>query len=70
MFLSAAMMLDWLAVRHREPSLEIRARLIERALEAALQSGAVPLEIGGTANCAEVTRATIAALPDALREMT
>jgi 3-isopropylmalate dehydrogenase len=58
-------MLDWLAERHREPRLEVRARLIERALEAALQSGTVPLEIGGTAGCAEVTRATIAALPDA-----
>jgi 3-isopropylmalate dehydrogenase len=69
MFLSAAMMLDWLAERHREPGLAARARLIERALEAALQSGAVPIEIGGTANCAEMTRATIAALPGARREL-
>jgi len=69
MFLSAAMMLDWLAERHREPGLAIRARLMERALEAALRSGAVPMEIGGTANCAEMTRATIAALPGALREV-
>jgi len=69
MFLSAAMMLDWLAERHGEPGLEIRARLVERALEAALRSGTVPMEIGGTANCAEVTRATIAALPGALREV-
>jgi 3-isopropylmalate dehydrogenase len=69
MFLSAAMMLDWLAERHREPGLGIRARLIERALETALQSGTVPMEIGGTANCAEMTRATIAALPGAVREI-
>jgi 3-isopropylmalate dehydrogenase len=59
MFLSAAMMLDWLAERHREPILATRARLIERALEAALKSGVVPMEIGGTASCAEMTRATI-----------
>jgi len=61
MFLSAAMMLDWLAERHGEPRLEVRARLIESAIEAALAT-AVPMELGGRANCAEMTRATIAAL--------
>jgi 3-isopropylmalate dehydrogenase len=69
MFLSAAMMLDWLAERHGEPRLEDHARLIERALEAALTAGHVPMELGGSANCAEMTRATIAALPTALREV-
>jgi quinol monooxygenase YgiN len=64
MFLSAAMMLDWLADRHREPKLEVRARLIERALESALQS-VTPMELGGPAGCAEVTRATLAAIPAA-----
>ncbi|MEH3148136.1 MAG: isocitrate/isopropylmalate family dehydrogenase [Methylobacterium frigidaeris] len=63
MFLSAAMMLDWLAVRHDEPALEVRARLIEAAIEAALGSGTVPMELGGCAGCAEMTRAVIAALP-------
>jgi 3-isopropylmalate dehydrogenase len=61
MFLSAAMMLDWLAEKHGEPQLEVRARMIEAALESALQQ-VTPMELGGTANCAEVTRATIAAL--------
>ena len=69
MFLSAAMMLDWLAERHGEPKLELRARLIERALESALQGGAVPMEIGGSAGCAEVTRATLAALSTAVKEV-
>ena len=69
MFLSAAMMLDWLAEREREPSLEIRARLIERALQAALEAGTVPMEIGGRAGLAEMTRATLAALPQAVREV-
>jgi 3-isopropylmalate dehydrogenase len=69
MFLSAAMMLDWLAERHGERRLEDHARLIERALEAALTAGHVPMELGGKANCAEMTRATIDALPAALREV-
>jgi len=69
MFLSAAMMLDWLAERHSESQLEVRARLIERAIESALQSGAVPMELGGSANCAEMTRATIAALPAAMKRV-
>ena len=66
MILSAAMMLDWLADRHSEPSLERRARLLERALEAALGAGTVPMEIGGGAGLDEMTRATLAALPGAM----
>ncbi|HUP97075.1 MAG TPA: isocitrate/isopropylmalate dehydrogenase family protein [Usitatibacter sp.] len=69
MFLSAAMMLDWLSERHGEPQLEVRARLIENAIEAALRSGTVPMELGGGANSADVTRATIAALPAAMRRV-
>jgi 3-isopropylmalate dehydrogenase len=69
MFLSAAMMLEWLAERHEEPKLDLRARAIERALEAALTAGHVPMELGGAANCAEMTRATLAALPAALKEV-
>ena len=69
MCLSAAMMLDWLAARHGEPALERRARLVERALEAALSAGTVPLEIGGRAGLAEMTRATLEALPAAARSL-
>jgi 3-isopropylmalate dehydrogenase len=69
MFLSAAMMLDWLAERHGEPVLEERARTIERALESALVAGHVPMELGGRANCAEMTKATLAAIPGAVREV-
>ena len=69
MFLSAAMMLDWLAERHAEPRLDLRARRIEHALEAALVAGHVPMELGGRANCAEMTQATIAALPAAMKEV-
>ncbi|MBH5397800.1 isocitrate/isopropylmalate dehydrogenase family protein [Bradyrhizobium sp. CNPSo 4010] len=69
MFLSAAMMLDWLAEKHNEPRLETRARLIESAVEIALSSGTVPIELGGAAGCATVTRETIAALPSAIKEV-
>ena len=66
MLLSAAMMLDWLAHRHGEASLGQRARVIEQALERALAGGAVPLEIGGSANGEAMTKAVIAALPESL----
>jgi 3-isopropylmalate dehydrogenase len=69
MFLSGAMMLDWLAERHSEPALEVRARLVEKAVEAALRSGCVPMELGGSAGCAEMTRAALAALPAARGEV-
>jgi len=63
MFLSAAMMLDWLAVRHKEPLLEAQARIIEKAIEIALSSGAaVPMEYGGSAGTAAVTKAVIEAV--------
>jgi 3-isopropylmalate dehydrogenase len=66
-FLSAAMMLDWLAERHSEPRLEMWARVIERAIERALAVGrVVPMEFGGNAGTAEMTAAVIAALPDAV----
>jgi 3-isopropylmalate dehydrogenase len=69
MFLSAAMMLDWLAQRHAEPQLAARARAIEQAIEQALSSAVVPMEYGGSAGTAAVTRAVIAALPAAMRKI-
>jgi 3-isopropylmalate dehydrogenase len=67
MFLSAAMMLDWLADRHHEPALEVSARVIEKAIELALTSGEVtPMEYGGNSGTAALTKAVIAALPEAL----
>ena len=63
------MMLDWLADRRAEPKLEIRARLIEGAIESALQLGVVPMELGGPADCATMTREVIAALPAAMRRV-
>ena len=68
MFLSAAMMLDWLALRHREPRLAIQARVIEQAIEQVLSTrAAVPMDYGGGAGTLEVTTAVIEAMPSALR---
>jgi 3-isopropylmalate dehydrogenase len=68
MFLSAALMLDWLAVRHGEDSLRTCARMIERALEQVLSSRtAVPMEHGGNAGTAAMTKAMIEGLPGAMR---
>ena len=70
MFLSAAMMLDWLAVRHGEPALNDAARLIEEAVEHTLSTKlAVPMEYGGTANCADMTRSVIGSLEAVRKEV-
>jgi len=66
MFLSAAMMLDWLADRHNEPQLEVSARVIEKAIEIALTRGSVvPMDYGGNSGTAELTAAVIGALEEA-----
>jgi 3-isopropylmalate dehydrogenase len=66
MFLSAAMMLDWLADRHKEPALETGARVIEKAIELALTRGDVrPMEFGGSSGTAALTQAVMEAIPAA-----
>lgn len=63
MFLSAAMMLEWLALRHQDPVLLQGANLIEKALESAFQSGAVlPYDFGGRSNTQNIAHAVIARL--------
>jgi 3-isopropylmalate dehydrogenase len=70
MFLSAAMMLEWLAQRHNEPQLAVCGALIEYAVEHALSTGtAVPMEYGGSAGTVAMTRAVIDALPYALHKV-
>ncbi len=60
MFLSAAMMLEWLSLRHQDPVLLEGARLIEKALEGAFQSGEVcPYDFGGRSNTQDIARAVI-----------
>ena len=60
MLLSAAMMLDWLAVRHSDAALADGARAIERALQAAFATGAVrPRDFGGRSNTADIVAAVV-----------
>jgi len=62
MLLSAAMMLDWLGVKHdHEPAIEAAQR-IERAVDAAYAKGLKPCEFGGHDGTAAVAGAVLAAL--------
>ncbi len=55
MFLSAAMMLDWLGDRHSVPACQHAARAIEHAVRRAFASGTlVPVEHGGNAGTVEI----------------
>jgi 3-isopropylmalate dehydrogenase len=62
MFLSAAMMLDWLAMRHERTDLREGADLIRAAVDGAFAAGLAPLEMGGRAGTVEVSRAVFDAL--------
>jgi 3-isopropylmalate dehydrogenase len=63
MLLSAAMMLDWLAVRDSDTALADGARAIEHALGAAFANGIVrPREFGGSSGTADIVRAVIEGL--------
>lgn len=60
MFLSAAMMLEWLAERHDEERAAEAAALIRAAIDAAFSDGLRTWEIGGRSGVREVTDAVIA----------
>jgi 3-isopropylmalate dehydrogenase len=61
--LSAAMMLDWLGERHRQPRLVEAAALLERAVQTAFAAGKLlPWEFGGRSGTREITRAVCDAL--------
>ena len=63
MFLSAAMMLDWLGESHDEPRLSEAGALIDRAVQGAYATGQLtPYEMGGTSGLREVTDAVVAQL--------
>jgi 3-isopropylmalate dehydrogenase len=63
MLLSAAMMLDWLAVRNNDTALADGATLIQRAVEQVFASGQVrPMEFGGSHGTVAITQAVIGAL--------
>lgn len=63
MFLSAAMMLEWLADRHQCPPCGQAATAVVRAVETAFADGSlVPAEHGGSAGTAEIARRVFAGL--------
>ena len=63
MFLSAVMMLEWLAERHGLPGCSEAADRLRSAVERPFGQGRVkPFEFGGASGTAEVTRAVIDAL--------
>jgi 3-isopropylmalate dehydrogenase len=62
MILSAAMMLDWLADRHKLEAAAEAGERIERAVDAAYAAGIRPIEFGGSNGTADIARAVLAAL--------
>ena len=63
MFLSAALMLDWLGHRHQHSGAREGAALIHKAVENAYASGELrPVELGGHSGTDAISRAVMAAL--------
>jgi len=63
MFLSAVMMLEWLAERHGRPACGAAADMLRSAVERPFQQRRVtPFEFGGSSGTAEITRAVLDAL--------
>ncbi len=66
MFLSAAMMLDWLGDRHEVPAMQEAGRKLNDAVEGAFSAGDLrPYEFGGSAGTAAITRRVREKLGDA-----
>jgi 3-isopropylmalate dehydrogenase len=64
MFLSAAMMLDWLGQQRGERTLCEAASALENAVRAVLADGSLkPCELGGNAGTREITRAVLEQIP-------
>jgi 3-isopropylmalate dehydrogenase len=62
MFLSAAMMLDWLGEKHGRPQAIEAAELIRRAVDQAFIEGLKPYETGGTDGTMDISRRVLAAM--------
>ena len=62
MFLSGAMMLEWLAEKHALPEAARAGALVRAAIDTALAAGARPMETGGTLGTLALTEAVLAAM--------
>lgn len=60
LFLSAAMMLEWLAGNSGDARLTAAAHRIRRAVDGALRSGVATADLGGRASTSEFTETVIA----------
>jgi 3-isopropylmalate dehydrogenase len=67
MILSGAMMLDWLAEKHERPNLALAGSILRDAVDRAYAKGLKPLETGGVHGTAEIGRAVMETLDDALK---
>ncbi|MGL4439801.1 MAG: isocitrate/isopropylmalate dehydrogenase family protein, partial [Bosea sp. (in: a-proteobacteria)] len=65
MFLSAAMMLEWLGEKHDRPQAVATAQLIRSAVDTAFAGGLKPFEIGGRDGTGDITRRVLDALKTA-----
>ncbi len=65
MFLSAAMMLEWLGGKHDRPQAIATGRLIRNAVDMTFVNGLKPFEIGGHDGTSEITRRVLDALKTA-----
>jgi 3-isopropylmalate dehydrogenase len=65
MFLSAAMMLEWLGEKHDRPQAIAAGHLIRNAVDLTFAGGLKPYEIGGRDGTGEITRRVLAALQTA-----
>lgn len=67
MFLSAAMMLEWLAVRNQDPLVGAAGTMIVDAVDRAFADGGLqPIEVGGRDGLVHITAGVIAALDPAM----
>jgi 3-isopropylmalate dehydrogenase len=66
--LAAAMLLDWLAERHRDARCDTAAGLVRAAVRHALGAGVATPDIGGDAGTGEVTKAVLAAVASGAAE--
>src|SRR5438046_2969519 len=62
LILSAAMLLDWLADKHRLESATEASERIERAVDKVYADGIKPMEFGGRNGTADIVKAVLAAL--------
>jgi 3-isopropylmalate dehydrogenase len=67
MFLSGAMMLDWLAEKHERPELARAGAILRDAVDRAYADGLRPLEIGGSHGTRDVAQAVGDAIDAALK---